>query len=43
MDSKIFLIAFVIVAAGSCLSAVASALAQNITGGENMTMTMMII
>jgi hypothetical protein len=40
MDSKIFLIAFAIVAAGSGLSAVAPALAQNITGGENMTMTM---
>ena len=39
MDIKILLVAFAIVAAGFGLSAVASALAQNMTGG-NMTMTM---
>jgi len=40
MNTKTLLVAFVIVVAGFGLSAVAPALAQNMTGGENMTMTM---
>jgi outer membrane lipoprotein-sorting protein len=40
MNTKTLLVAFAIVAAGFGLSAVASALAQNMTGGNNMTMTM---
>ena len=40
MDIKILLVAFAIVAAGFGLSVVAPALAQNITGDGNMTMTM---
>jgi hypothetical protein len=39
MNTKALLVAFAVVAAGFGLSAVASALAQNMTGG-NMTMTM---
>ena len=39
MNTKIPLVAFAIVVAGFGLSAVAPALAQNMTGGENMTMT----
>jgi hypothetical protein len=40
MNTKILLVAFAIVAAGFGLSAAAPVLAQNLTGGENMTMTM---
>ena len=40
MNTKTFLVAFAIVAAGFGLSAVAPAPAQNMTGGNNMTMTM---
>jgi hypothetical protein len=40
MNTKTLLVAFAIVAAGFGLSEVASALAQNMSGGENMTMTM---
>jgi hypothetical protein len=40
MNTKTILVVFAIVVAGSGLSAVAPALAQNLTGGENMTMTM---
>jgi hypothetical protein len=40
MNTKILLVAFAIVVAGFGLSAVAPALAQNMTGGKNMTMTM---
>ena len=40
MNTKTLLVAFAIVAAGFGLSAVALALAQNITGDGNMTMTM---
>lgn len=40
MNTKILLVAFAIVVAGFGLSAVAPSLAQNMTGGENMTMTM---
>jgi hypothetical protein len=39
MNTKALLVAFAVVAAGFGLSAVAPALAQNMTGG-NMTMTM---
>ena len=40
MNTKTLLVAFAIVAAGFGLSEVAPALAQNMSGGENMTMTM---
>jgi hypothetical protein len=40
MNTKILLVASAIVVAGFGLSAVAPALAQNMTGGENMTMIM---
>jgi hypothetical protein len=40
MNTKILLVAFAIVVAGFGISAVAPALAQNMTGDENMTMTM---
>jgi hypothetical protein len=40
MNTKILLVEFAIVVAGFGLSAAAPALAQNMTGGENMTMTM---
>jgi hypothetical protein len=40
MNTKILLVAFAIVAAGFGLSAAVPVLAQNLTGGENMTMTM---
>jgi hypothetical protein len=40
MNTKILLVAFAIVAAGIGLSAAVPVLAQNLTGGENMTMTM---
>lgn len=40
MNTKTLLVAFTIVAAGFGLSEVAPALAQNMSGGENMTMTM---
>jgi hypothetical protein len=40
MNTKALLVAFAIVAAGFGLSAVAPALAQNMTGGDNMTMRM---
>jgi hypothetical protein len=39
MNTKTLLVAFVIVAAGFGLSVVALALAQNMTGSENMSMT----
>jgi hypothetical protein len=39
MNTKTLLVAFAIVVAGFGLSAVAPALAQNMSGGENMTMT----
>jgi hypothetical protein len=40
MNTKTLLVAYVIVAAGFGLSVVAQALAQNMTGSENMSMTM---
>ena len=40
MNTKTLLVAFAIVAAGFGLSAVAPALGQNMTGGNNMTMAM---
>jgi uncharacterized membrane protein YidH (DUF202 family) len=40
MNTKTLLVAFAIVAAGFGLSEVAPSLAQNMSGGENMTMTM---
>ena len=40
MNTKTLLVAFAIVGAGFGLSEVAPALAQNMSGGENMTMTM---
>jgi uncharacterized membrane protein YidH (DUF202 family) len=40
MNTKTLLVAFAIVAAGFGLSEVAPTLAQNMSGGENMTMTM---
>ena len=40
MNTKTLLVAYVIVAAGFGLSVVAQALAQNMTGSENMCMTM---